>query len=71
MKDMAVNEPLRLDHPKEFALGRALCRLPEVLLKAQEDLMLHTICDYLYGLCGLFTDFYDTCYCIEKNPQTG
>ena len=33
--------------------------------------MLHSICDYMYELACVFTEFYDSCYCIEKDKQTG
>lgn len=36
-----------------------------------EDLLLHTLCDYLYELATTFTEFYDSCYCVEKDRQTG
>ncbi|XP_076835896.1 arginine--tRNA ligase, cytoplasmic isoform X1 [Brachyhypopomus gauderio] len=60
-----------LDHEKEWKLGRCLLRFPEVLQKIQDDLLLHTLCDYLYELATTFTEFYDTCYCVEKDRQTG
>ncbi|KAG5843255.1 hypothetical protein ANANG_G00148830 [Anguilla anguilla] len=45
--------------------------LPEILHKILEDLLLHTLCDYLYELATTFTEFYDSCYCVEKDRQTG
>lgn len=33
--------------------------------------MLHSLCDYLYELATTFTEFYDSCYCVEKDRQTG
>ena len=33
--------------------------------------MLHTLCEYLYETANTFTEFYDNCYCIEKDKQTG
>ncbi|CAH8448386.1 unnamed protein product [Heterobilharzia americana] len=29
------------------------------------------LCDYLYDLSCTFTSFYDSCYCIERNQDTG
>ncbi|VDM19495.1 unnamed protein product [Hydatigera taeniaeformis] len=55
-----------LEHPAEFKLGKILCRLPEVLYKLEEDLFFHKLCDYLYEVSCVFTEFYDACYCIER-----
>ncbi|XP_062867987.1 arginine--tRNA ligase, cytoplasmic [Trichomycterus rosablanca] len=60
-----------LDHEKEWKLGRCILRFPEILLKILDDLLLHTLCDYLYELATTFTEFYDSCYCVEKDRQTG
>ncbi|CDS36391.1 arginyl tRNA synthetase cytoplasmic [Echinococcus multilocularis] len=57
---------INLEHPKELKLGKMLCRLPEVLIKLEEDLFFNKLCDYLYELSGVFTEFYDSCYCIER-----
>ncbi|VUZ44461.1 unnamed protein product [Hymenolepis diminuta] len=54
-----------LEHPAELKLGKTLCRLPEILIKLEDDLFFHKLCDYLYGLSCVFTEFYDACYCIE------
>ncbi|VDP64981.1 unnamed protein product [Schistosoma curassoni] len=55
----------------ELTLAKALCRLPDILLKIQNDFLLHSLCDYLYDLSCDFTNFYDACYCIERNQETG
>uniref|UniRef100_A0A3P8ZVL3 Arginine--tRNA ligase, cytoplasmic n=1 Tax=Esox lucius TaxID=8010 RepID=A0A3P8ZVL3_ESOLU len=60
-----------LEHDKEWKLGKCLLRFPEILQKILEDLLLHTLCDYLYELATTFTEFYDSCYCVEKDRQTG
>lgn len=36
-----------------------------------DDLFLHTLCDYLYELATTFTEYYDACYVVEKDRQTG
>ncbi|KAF8567160.1 hypothetical protein P879_05709 [Paragonimus westermani] len=64
-------EPIVLDHPTEWNLAKALCRLPDVILRIQNDFLLHNLCDYLYDLSGIFTNFYDSCYCIERDRETG
>ncbi|KAM7534871.1 hypothetical protein Aperf_G00000108445 [Anoplocephala perfoliata] len=55
-----------LEHPTELKLGKALCSLPEILIKLEEDLYFHKLCEYLYNLSCAFTEFYDSCYCIER-----
>uniref|UniRef100_A0ACB8EJM1 Uncharacterized protein n=1 Tax=Sphaerodactylus townsendi TaxID=933632 RepID=A0ACB8EJM1_9SAUR len=60
-----------LDHEKEWKLGKCILRFPEILQKILDDLLLHTLCDYLYELATTFTEFYDNCYCVEKDRQTG
>ncbi|XP_060746955.1 arginine--tRNA ligase, cytoplasmic [Tachysurus vachellii] len=60
-----------LEHEKEWKLGKCILRFPEILQKILDDLLLHTLCDYLYELATTFTEFYDSCYCVEKDRQTG
>ncbi|XP_055963941.1 arginine--tRNA ligase, cytoplasmic [Sorex fumeus] len=60
-----------LDHEKEWKLGRCILRFPEILQKILDDLFLHTLCDYVYELATTFTEFYDSCYCVEKDRETG
>ena len=68
---MTGNEGVALDHPKELKLARYLVRFPEVLQRVCDDLTPNTLCDYLYELSTVFTEFYDNCYCVEKDRQTG
>ncbi|XP_046394302.1 arginine--tRNA ligase, cytoplasmic [Ischnura elegans] len=60
---------LSLEHEKEWKLGRCLLRFPEVLSRVVKDLGLHQLCDYLYEIATTFTEFYDSCYCIEKDSS--
>lgn len=60
-----------LEHEKEWKLGKCILRFPEILQKILDDLLLHTLCDYLYELATTFTEFYDSCYCVEKDRHTG
>ncbi|XP_062358077.1 arginine--tRNA ligase, cytoplasmic isoform X2 [Cinclus cinclus] len=71
LRKAAGEEVLVLDHEKEWKLGKCILRFPEILQKILEDLLLHTLCDYLYELATTFTEFYDSCYCVEKDRQTG
>lgn len=65
------NEIPSLEHPKERKLAKALLRFPEVISTMLEDLHLHPLCDYLFDLSQTFSEFYDNCYCIEKDRNTG
>lgn len=63
---------VNLEHPAELKLGKILCRLPEVMIKLEEDLLFNKLCEYLYEVSGVFTEFYDACYCIEReNGELG
>ena len=39
--------------------------------RAANELYPHYVCDYLYDLATTFTEFYDTCYCIQKDREPG
>ncbi|XP_074068565.1 arginine--tRNA ligase, cytoplasmic isoform X2 [Macrotis lagotis] len=71
LQKAAKETKIILDHEKEWKLGRCILRFPEILQKILDDLFLHTLCDYLYELATTFTEFYDSCYCVEKDRQTG
>lgn len=67
----AAEGGVEIEHPKEVKLAKCIARFAEVLLRVSEDLTLHSLCDYLYELSTTFTEFYDVCYCVEKDRQTG
>lgn len=71
LNEAAIKDKIQLDHEKEWKLAKCLLRFPEIILKCLDDLMLHTLCEYLYETSNTFTEFYDVCYCIEKDRQTG
>lgn len=71
LKKAAVTEKICLDHPKEWKLAKCLLRFPEIILRCLDDLLLHTLCEFLYDTANTFTEFYDSCYCIEKDKQSG
>ncbi|CAG9788854.1 unnamed protein product [Diatraea saccharalis] len=60
---------IKFTHEAEWKLGKVLVRFPEVILKVSNDLFLHTLCEYLYEISTTFTEFYDKCYCVEKNKE--
>merc|ERR1711925_35031 len=57
---------ITLDHEKEWKLGKMLCRYPEVLVRTMDKL-----CEYLYELSTALTEFYDACYVVEKDRESG
>ncbi|CAB3230713.1 unnamed protein product [Arctia plantaginis] len=59
----------KFTHDAEWKLGKVLVRFPEVLLKVANDLFLHSLCEYLYEISSVFTEFYDKCYCVEKDKE--
>uniref|UniRef100_A0A8C2ZGM7 Arginine--tRNA ligase, cytoplasmic n=1 Tax=Cyclopterus lumpus TaxID=8103 RepID=A0A8C2ZGM7_CYCLU len=71
LRKAAETSEVLLDHEKEWKLGKCILRFPEILQKILDDLLLHTLSDYLYELATTFTEFYDNCYCVEKDRQTG
>jgi len=62
---------LSLEHEKEIKLGKLLLRLPEIIVKISDDLFLHTLAEFMYEVATTFTEFYDVCYCVEKDRKTG
>ncbi|CAK9300229.1 unnamed protein product, partial [Gordionus sp. m RMFG-2023] len=57
----------KLEHEKELKLAKILCRIGEIILQVTDTLLIHTLCDYLYEVSCVFTEFYDNCYCVEKD----
>uniref|UniRef100_T1IQB8 Probable arginine--tRNA ligase, cytoplasmic n=1 Tax=Strigamia maritima TaxID=126957 RepID=T1IQB8_STRMM len=71
LRKAAEKGPPIFDHPKEWKLAKLLLHFSDVILQCLDDLLIHSICDYLYEISTTFTEFYDKCYCIEKDKQTG
>ncbi|XP_059153265.1 arginine--tRNA ligase, cytoplasmic-like [Physella acuta] len=71
LKAAAKATPIELDHPAEWKLAKCILRFTEVIDRVLDDLLLHSLCDYVYELTTTFTEFYDKCYCIEKDKATG
>ena len=66
-----MTTPIDVSHEKELKLAKCILKFPEVIVRIMEDLFPHYLCDYLYELCTTFTEFYDNCYCVEKDRETG
>ncbi len=52
-----------------FRVSQVLLKFPDVIAKITKDLCLHHLCEFVYEISTTFTEFYDSCYCIEKNKQ--
>ena len=62
-------DTVALGHEKELKLAKLLLRFPEVVSKIADDLYLHALCEFMYDVAGAFTEFYDCCYCVERNAS--
>lgn len=71
LREAALTTPIDVSHEKELKLAKCIIRFPEILVSITDNLYPHILCDYLYELCTTFTEFYDACYCVEKDRQTG
>ncbi len=60
-----------MSHEKELKLSKCIVRFPEIIDRVLEELYSHILCDYVYELCTTFSEFYDSCYCVEKDRVTG
>nr|CAI5827354.1 unnamed protein product [Callosobruchus analis] len=69
IRELSKKESLPLDHEKEWKLGKVLLRFPDELLKTLNDLYPHHICEYVYEIANTFTEFYESCYCVEKDSS--
>ncbi|KAL1130407.1 hypothetical protein AAG570_013345 [Ranatra chinensis] len=58
---------LTISHDREWKLIKVLVRFTDTILKVVESLSLHHLCEYVYEIATTFSEFYDVCYCIEKN----
>lgn len=69
LKELIKTTAVSLDHEKEWKLGKVLLKFPDVLVKITQDLCMHHLCEYIYEIATTFTEFYDSCYCIEKDSS--
>lgn len=71
LRAAALNTQVDVLHDKELKLSKCIIRFPEIISRILDDLYPHVLCEYLYELCTTFSEFYDTCYCVEKDRVTG
>jgi len=65
--EQAKKQGFKLEHEKELKLGKLLLRFGEVIHRITDDLLLHPLCDFMYEVANTFTEFYEKCYCVEKD----
>ncbi len=71
LQKAALSTAIDVSHEKELKLSKCIVQFPEVIHRVLEELYPHHLCEYLYELCTAFTEFYDVCYCVEKDRATG
>ena len=69
--DAKLFSQLTLEHEKEIKLAKMILKFQEVVLVIIDDLLLHKLCEYMYDLSTVFTEFYDNCYCVERDRTSG
>jgi arginyl-tRNA synthetase len=57
--ELADHAKVILQHETEFALGKYLLQLGEVISSVEQDLFPNRLCEYLYELSKRFNAFYD------------
>merc|ERR1719209_2811748 len=68
-RPLVMKTGLQLEHEKELKLGKLLLRLGEVMTRMADDLLLHPLCEFMYEVANTFTEFYENCYCVEKDKS--
>ena len=68
MHDIELN--FEIDE-RELKLAKCIIKYPDVLARVLDELLMHGLCEFIYQLATTFTDFYDRCYCVEKDKTTG
>lgn len=71
LESCLANTEIALEHPKEWKLGKCIVRFPEILSRVLDDLLMHILCEFMYEMATTLTEFYDNCYCVEKDRNTG
>ena len=71
LKEVAEIERICFTHEKELKLAKLVIRFPEILDQIANELYPHVLCSYLFKLCTAVNEFYNSCYCIESDKETG
>jgi len=67
LRKHAAENRISLEHEKELKLAKQILKFPEVIDKVANELYLHSLCEIMYDIASVFTEFYDSCYCIERD----
>ena len=64
--EMAIKsvEDFKLTEREEIYLCKILLQFPEIIDKMSEDLLLNSLCSYLYELTNAFSSFHLKCRCL-------
>jgi len=65
MTKTAKDLNFKFEHAKELKLAKTILKFHEVLHQAQRDLLIHPICEWMYNLSNVFSQFYNECYILE------
>ncbi|HEV2126223.1 MAG TPA: DALR anticodon-binding domain-containing protein, partial [Chloroflexota bacterium] len=68
---LAGDGAVRIEHPSEQALARALLRYPEIVYDAALQMEPHRLTYFAQELAGIFNAFYRDCRVLpsDRNPQ--
>jgi len=66
----AIRSGIKLNEPREIALGVKLLQFQECLETAVVDCHPNLLCNYLYELAGLFMVFYEHCPVLKAETET-
>lgn len=69
LSKLVEEKPMLFQHDKEWGLAKVLLKFPDIINEVCRDLLLHRLCEYVYEISASFSEFYDHCYCIEKNKE--
>lgn len=69
IEEILKTETVSMEHEKEWKLTKVLLKFPDIMVKISKDLCLHHLCEFVYDVSTTFTEFYDNCYCIEKDKS--
>lgn len=66
-----VNIEIFLEYLKEWKLGKCIVCLLEIFLCVLDDFMMYILCEFMYEMVIMLIEFYDNCYCVEKDCKIG
>lgn len=65
------NMEILLDYLKEWKLGKCIICFFEIFSWVLDDLLMYILCEFMYEMVIFFIEFYDSCYCVEKDCKIG